>query len=178
MREQYNTMRNPHEDGSATRLWIKLAESEILIDSISEFFKLADLCLTMILGSVEDERVFSALGFLKSKLRNKLDKNLENCLRLYTSRYEVHTFPYDRALKLWMKKCQRRGLGNISNQSGSARDNDVTVIDSCTGTGNASGELQLSGGMQSEENISKNQGSYELDGDETDNDMSWQLEPL
>lgn len=77
-----------------------------------------------------------------------------------------------RALKLWRKKCQRRGLGNISNQSGSAKDNDV--IDSYTGTGTARGEHQLSRGMQSEENISKNQGSYEVDGDESedlDNDM-------
>lgn len=50
------------------------------------------------MGSVEDERFFSALGFLQSKVRNKLDKNLENFLRLYTSRYEINTFPYRRAL--------------------------------------------------------------------------------
>ena len=56
-----------------------------------ETFKLVELCLTMILGSVEDERVFSALGFLKSKVRNKLDKNLENFLSLYTFRYEINT---------------------------------------------------------------------------------------
>ena len=73
----------------------------------------------MILGSVEDERVFSTLGFLKSKVRNKLDKNLDNCLRLYNSRYEVEIFPYDRAISIWRKWCQRRGIANISNTSGS-----------------------------------------------------------
>jgi hypothetical protein len=58
---------------------------------------------------------FSALGFLKSKVRNKLDKNLENCMGLYTFRYEVNKISYERALELWRKKCQRRGLGNIFN---------------------------------------------------------------
>jgi hypothetical protein len=87
----------------------------MLRDSISEYFKLTELCLTMILGLVEDERVFSALGFIKSNIRNKLDKNLDTFLRMYSCRYDVHTFPYDRAVKIWRKKCQRRGLGNISN---------------------------------------------------------------
>lgn len=74
---------------------------------------------------MEYERVFSALGFLKSKVRNKLYKNLENCLRLYISKYEVNTFSYERALKLWMKKCQRRGLGNDLN-------NEITNSSSST----------------------------------------------
>ena len=68
----------------------------------------------MILGFSKEERVFNASGFLKSKVRNKLDKNLENFLRLYTSRYEVNDFPYKRALQLWRKKCQR-GLDKFSN---------------------------------------------------------------
>ena len=73
----------------------------------------------MILGSVEDARVFNNLGFLKSKVRNKLDKNLDNFLRLYNSRYKVESFPYDRAINVWRKQCQRRGIANISNPSGS-----------------------------------------------------------
>ena len=80
MGEQYDFMWNPKEDGLVTKIWTNLAQSKVLRDSISKFFKLAKLCLTMILGSMEDERVFSALGFLKSKVRNKLDKKLENYL--------------------------------------------------------------------------------------------------
>ena len=66
----------------------------------SEYFKLVDLCQTMILGSVEDERMFSALTFLKSKL-NKLDKIVDACLRLYVTKYGVDDFPYERELSLW-----------------------------------------------------------------------------
>ena len=65
MMEQYDLMRNPREEGLVTKLFTKLAESEVLRESISKIFKLAKLCLTMILRSMEDERVFSALGFLK-----------------------------------------------------------------------------------------------------------------
>ena len=84
---------------------------------MSEYFKLVDLCQTMILGSVEDERMFSALKLLKSKLRNKLDKNVDTCLRLYVRNYEVDNFPYERALALWRSNLERRGKNNITNIS-------------------------------------------------------------
>ena len=84
---------------------------------MSEYFKLVNLCQTMILGSVEDERMFSALAFLKSKLRNKLDKNVDTCLRLYVTKYEVDIFPYERALALWRSDHERRGENNITNFS-------------------------------------------------------------
>ena len=119
MREQYGLMENPNNEGVVTKLWKNLGESNQLRESILEYFKLTNLCLTMILGSVEDERVFSTLGFLKSKVRNKLDKNLDNCLRLYNSRYEVESFPYDRAINIWRKKFQRRGISNNLNPSSS-----------------------------------------------------------
>ena len=103
MREEYDLMENPNEEGVITKLWKNLGQRNLLRESIPEYFKLANLCLTMILGSVEDERVVSTLGFLKSNVRNKLDKNLDNFLRLYNSRYEIYSFPYDRALNIWRK---------------------------------------------------------------------------
>ena len=88
------------EYGAITRLWTKLSGSEKLREKMSEYFKLANLCQTMILGLVEDESMFIALSFLKSKLRNKLDKNVDTCLRLYVTKYEIENFPYERALSL------------------------------------------------------------------------------
>ena len=98
---------NPFDLGGITRLWKRLSQSEILHTSISEYFKLANLCQIMILGLVEDERVFSALGFLKLNVRNKLDKNLETCLRLFVTQYNVRDFPYDRSLVIWNSTCER-----------------------------------------------------------------------
>lgn len=103
MREQYVVMENPNEEGVVTKLWKNLGESNQLREAILEYFKLTNLCLTMILGSVEDERGFSTLSFLKSKVRNKLDKKLGNCLKLYNSRYEVESFPHEKAISIWRK---------------------------------------------------------------------------
>ena len=89
----------------------------MLRERMSEYFKLANLCQTMILGSMEDERMFSALAFLNSKLRNKMDKNLDTCLRLYVTKYEVDNFPYERELSLWRSDRERRGENNITNIS-------------------------------------------------------------
>ena len=108
---------NPLEYGAITRLWTKLSGSEILGQIMSKYFKLADLCQTMILGSVEDKRMFSAFSFLKSKLWNKLDKNVDTCLRLYVTKYEVDNFPYERALSLWQSDRERREENNIINFS-------------------------------------------------------------
>ncbi len=103
MTEQYDLMENPNEEGVVKKLWKNLGERNQLREAIPKYFKLTNLCLTMILGSMEDERVFSTLGFLKSKVRNKLDKNLDTCMRFYNSRYEVESFPYDRAVNIWRK---------------------------------------------------------------------------
>lgn len=117
MWEQFTKLDNPLECGAITRLWTILGASQYLQENISKYFKLADLCQTMILGSMEDERMFSALSFLKSKLRNKLDKNMDTCLRLYATKYDVNNFPYERALALWRSDCDRRGENNITNCS-------------------------------------------------------------
>ena len=61
--------------------------------------------------------MFSALSFLKSKLRKKLDKHVDTCLRLYVTKYDIKTLPYERALVLWRSNCNRRGENNIKNFS-------------------------------------------------------------
>ena len=127
----------------------------------------------MILGSMEDERVFSALGFLKSKVRNKLDKNLENCLRLYTSTYEINTFPYERALQLWKKKCQRRGLGNVSS-------NDINNSGSGAGIGSIDVEdedyIDREEGMLTRENMQCGLFGLDAEGSEdSDDEMMWKV---
>ena len=55
MWNQFRALENPLEYGAITRLWTILGASQYLQENISEYFKLADLCQTMILGSVEDD---------------------------------------------------------------------------------------------------------------------------
>lgn len=118
MKQQLVNLENPFEPGSITRLWKRIDQSEALHIVIPEYLKLVYLCQTMILGSVEDERVFSALGILKSKIRNKLDKNLETCLRLFVTQYNVIDFPYDRALEIQNSMRERRGVCNTLKAGG------------------------------------------------------------
>jgi hypothetical protein len=80
----------------------------------------------MILGSVDDEIVFSALSFLKSKMRNKLDKHMDVCLILYLTKYYITNFPYERSLALWRSDCDIRGENSITNFS---NELDMELLD-------------------------------------------------
>ena len=51
-------------------------------------------------------------------------------MRLYNSRYEVESFPYDRVVSICRNQYQRRGIANISNPSGNG---------SCGGSGSGGG---------------------------------------
>ena len=50
-------------------------------------------------------------------MRNKLDKHMDICLRLYVTKYDITTFPYERALALCRSNCDRRGENNITSFS-------------------------------------------------------------
>jgi hypothetical protein len=81
-----------------------------LKERISEFFKVAELAIVSVIGSVEDERTFLNLTFIKSKLRNRLTSNLETVMRLYGQKiFSIEDFPYQDAIDNWLEK-ERRGL--------------------------------------------------------------------
>jgi hypothetical protein len=56
-----------------TQLWHMISSSRILCHNRLEHFMLVQIGNILVLASVEDERCFSALKFLKSNLRNRLD---------------------------------------------------------------------------------------------------------
>ncbi len=56
----------------------------------------------MILGSVENEKCFSTLPFMKSMLRNKLPTHLDLVVRMFIhEHYTLNTFPFWDTLKDW-----------------------------------------------------------------------------
>jgi hypothetical protein len=62
----------PFDVNPVSRLWRMLDANIALAGQFPEYIKLAQIALVHVLGSVEDERCFSSLTFLKDKLRSRL----------------------------------------------------------------------------------------------------------
>ena len=68
--------------------------------------KVDEIAHVQVLGSVEDERTFNSLSFLKSKLRNQLTTHLDLVVHMFAQDfYTLKTFPYQVAISDW--KTQR-----------------------------------------------------------------------
>jgi hypothetical protein len=65
-----SSMLPSHDCNPTIHMWKWMANSQILKLKMLKFFKLVELIIAMVLGSVEDERTFFILTFMKSKLRN------------------------------------------------------------------------------------------------------------
>lgn len=57
-------MEPPFDDNPTSSMWQKIASSVILNQWLLEWFKLVDLCLVIVLGSVENKCIFSNLNFI------------------------------------------------------------------------------------------------------------------
>ena len=67
-------------------------------DNISEYEKLAYLILCIPFRSVENERRFSAMNLVATKLRNRLKADhLNTCLRIAATPQTVRSFPFQDA---------------------------------------------------------------------------------
>jgi len=98
----------PFDVNPLTKVWRVLHSNNSLTKSFSEFIKLAEIAVTHVIGSVEDERTFSSLTFLKSKLRATLVDNLEVAVGMYSQRvFTLESFPYQRVFEDWFKAGQR-----------------------------------------------------------------------
>jgi hypothetical protein len=61
-------MAPPHKVNPLTRLWTYLASPLVIVFKLHEYFKFT--AMVQVIGSIEDERCFSNLNFIKSKLQN------------------------------------------------------------------------------------------------------------
>jgi hypothetical protein len=57
-----------HEVHPLTQLWTSLATPLVIVFKLREYFKL--IAMVQVIGSIEDERCFSNLNFIKFKLQN------------------------------------------------------------------------------------------------------------
>lgn len=84
------------------KLWRTLSASRPLCKLIPEYLKLAEMGSVLVLGSVEDERCFSTLKFLKSCQRNRLGKHLPLVVRMFGEKYfTLDNFPFQEAIDSW-----------------------------------------------------------------------------
>ena len=85
-----------------TRLWHRIEASGLLRNKLSEYMKIAELTVVKVLESVEDERTFSTLSFMKNRLRNRLSTHLPLVVGMHVQEfYGLSNFPYDAPYDEW-----------------------------------------------------------------------------
>ena len=72
---------------------------------------LVEIAITTILDNGEDERTFSSPKFIKSKLMNRLEGNLDTVLRIFCQDYyNLESFLYADAYKQWQATKEWQGV--------------------------------------------------------------------
>ena len=91
-------------------LWQRMTTSDATEVQLSEYITLAKLAMTVVGTSMNDERAFSAMSFVKSPERNRLDEHLEVAVRAkYQGQFTYETFPIQEGLKEWHDAAPVRG---------------------------------------------------------------------
>ena len=91
------------------------AQSPYLSGKISEWVHLAEILLVLPIGSVETERTFSAMNYLKNNLRSSLkEPHLNACVRAFCSGHKLATFPLDAVLQEFLVAKSRRMLDAVA----------------------------------------------------------------
>ena len=81
-----------------THLWHRLEASGLLRHKLSEYLKIVELAVVVVLGSIENEHTFSTLSFMKNKLRNRLNVHLPLVVAMHAQEfYTLTDFPYNAA---------------------------------------------------------------------------------
>jgi hypothetical protein len=103
----------PFNVNPVSRLWRMLDANIALAGQFPEYIKLAQIALVHVLGSVEDERCFSSLTFLKDKLRNRLaSDHLSVIMGMYGQQvFTLENFPYDDCFQTWVHSAERYRYG-------------------------------------------------------------------
>jgi hypothetical protein len=81
-------------------MWHLVTSFQILVSSFLKYVKSAELAMVQIISNMEDEKCFSTLAFMKSKLRNKLTTHLPIVVRMFTQQfYTLENFAYVKCIE-------------------------------------------------------------------------------
>ena len=83
-------------------IWQSLSINALLFSKSFEFHELAEMVVVQIMGSVEDERVFSTLSFMKMKLRNKLTDHVDLTVCMFCqNHWQLDNLMFGNAFIAW-----------------------------------------------------------------------------
>jgi len=106
-----SSMLPPCDYNLTTCMWRWMANSQILKLKMFKFFILVELVISMVFGSVEDERTLFTLTFMKSKLTNQLTTNLDLIAKMYVQNFfSLQSFLVYTTIIEWSEKKSCYGL--------------------------------------------------------------------
>lgn len=92
-------MEEPWDRNPLTKLWQKVSQNILMAQRLSEFIKVVEIAITTVLGNTEEERTFSALSFMKSKLCNCLGSHLDTTVKMLSQPfYNQESFAFYSAI--------------------------------------------------------------------------------
>jgi len=80
----------PFDVNPLTKVGRILNANNILTQNFGEFLKLVELVVVHVLEFVEDEWLFSIVGFLKSKLYNNFEEQIQVVVGMYVFSKHIH----------------------------------------------------------------------------------------
>ncbi len=100
----HGTLHPPPDCNPTTKMWARFIANVIVAHKLSKFFKLVEIAIVMVVGSVKDDKTFSTINFMKSKLCNHLTTHLDLVVQMYVQKfYKLKTFPFYTIIKEWGK---------------------------------------------------------------------------
>jgi hypothetical protein len=95
-------MERPRKKILLIKLWHHFAINNLLVVYLFEYIKLVQMAIVQIIGNIKNERTFSTLTFMKSKLWNCLVGHLNIVIHMFVQKNFIKdTFPFQVAIANW-----------------------------------------------------------------------------
>jgi hypothetical protein len=86
---------NPTIINPLTHKWQVIYASQLLFNAFPKYLKVVEIAMVHVLGSIEYERCFYFVAFLKNKVWNTLNNYLQLVVSMYAHKFfTLHNFPY------------------------------------------------------------------------------------
>jgi hypothetical protein len=77
-------MEKPHNLNPVSKLWQRLGYNVLLLSKLLEYMKLVHIAITIVLDLCKDKKTFFTLSYLNNKMRNRLQGNLDTCIKIFS----------------------------------------------------------------------------------------------